>query len=72
MLNIQYETLGCWSRRDGEVPGPWTVGRLHQHPQVSQWQLVVLQRLNEVILGDGSELGGSRDVDLSDVDDLLP
>ena len=54
------------------MPGPGTVGRLHQHPQVSQWQLVVLQRLNEVILGDGSELGGSRDVDLSDVDDLLP
>ena len=71
MFNIQYETLGGRARRDSEVFGPGTVGRLHQHPQVSQWQLEVLQGLDKVILCDGPELRGSGEGDLGYVDDLL-
>ena len=65
-------TLGGRSGVEWRELGPHGVGALHQHPEVPQRKPVLLQRVHEVVLGEGPGHRVPVLVELQDRDDVLP
>ena len=65
-------TFGGRSGVEWRELGPHGVGALHQHPQVSQRKTMLLQRVHEVVLGEGPGHRVPVLVELQDRDDVLP
>ena len=65
-------TFGGRSGVEWRELGPHGVGALHQHPEVSQRKTMLLQRVHEVVLGEGPGHRVPVLVELQDRDDVLP